>query len=158
MKAGGVLKLNDIEALVQLADDMEKCETVLSELNFKSDLDSTGTIESILARLPDSFQTKWVSRSVKIFNQGREPTFADLTAFVVDRAEEYNSKYGQSVADRKMAHSKTKTTDSNQQKSNQKRRNITTLATSAGTGESSTAGPSEKAASATASSTISCAN
>ena len=59
VKAGGVLKLNDVEALVQLADDMEKCQTVLSELNFKSDLDLTGTIESILARLPDSFQKSW---------------------------------------------------------------------------------------------------
>ena len=154
VKTGGVLKLNDVEALVQLADDMEKCQTVLSELNFKSDLDSTGTIESILARLPDSFQTKWVSRSVKIFNQGREPTFADLTAFVVDRAEEYNSKYGQSVADRKMASLKTKQNDTGtSNKHTQNKRKITTLAASTGTSEASTAGPSEKAASTTASST-----
>ena len=153
VKTGGIVKLNDVEALVQLADDMEKCQTVLSELNFKSDLDSTGTIESILARLPDSFQTKWVSRSVKILNQGREPTFADLTMFVVERAEEYSSKYGQSFAERKLSSSKAKTNDTyTNNKPNQKKRNITTFAASTSTGQPSTAGLSKNEATSTSSS------
>ena len=93
---------------------------------------------------------------MKILNQGREPSFADLTTFVAERAEEYSSKYGQSLADRKMASSKIKPNDSNaSNKPSQKKRNITTLATSASTGEASTAGPSESAASTNASSTAS---
>ena len=51
---GGALKLNDVDALVQLALDMGKCQTVLSELRFTSDLDSTGTILSIVRRLSNA--------------------------------------------------------------------------------------------------------
>ena len=50
--------MNDVEAIVQLADDMEKCQTVLSQLKFASDLDSTGTLRSIVERLPDCLQTR----------------------------------------------------------------------------------------------------
>ena len=93
---GGALNLNDVDALMQLALDMGKCQTVLSELRFTSDLDSTGTLLSIVRRLPDSFQTQWVRRSSKILNNGREATFQDLTSFIEERAEEYSSLYGQS--------------------------------------------------------------
>ena len=69
---GGKLKLNDVDALVQLADDMEKCQTILSQLRFASDLDSTGTLRSIVARLPDCLQMQWVKRSYKILDRGTE--------------------------------------------------------------------------------------
>ena len=50
---GGNIELNDVKALVKLAEDMGKCQNVLSQLLFTSDLDSTGTIETIMRRLPD---------------------------------------------------------------------------------------------------------
>ena len=53
VKKGGTIKPNDVKALVKLADDMRKCQNVLTELQFASDLDSTGTIESIIDRLPE---------------------------------------------------------------------------------------------------------
>ena len=96
---GSAVKLNDVEALVQLALDMGKCQTVLSELQFTSDLDSTGTILSIVRRLPDSFQMQWIRHSNKILKSGREATFNDLTLFVEARADEYSSLYGQSYAE-----------------------------------------------------------
>ena len=107
---------------------------VLTELRFASDLDSTGTIESIIDRLPEGLQNQWVKRSNKILNVGREPTFEDLTVFVEERADDCNSKYGQYVAEKRSASSKPKQYD-NFNKSKEKKRNMTTLATSVdGTG------------------------
>ena len=90
VKKGGAIKLNDVDALVRLADDMRKCQNVLTELRFASDLDSTGTIESIIDRLPECLQNQWVKRSNRILNAGSEPTFHDLTVFVEERAVIYS--------------------------------------------------------------------
>ena len=101
VKEGGSIKPYDVEALVKLADDMQKCQNVLTELEFASDLDSTGTIESIIDRLPESLQNQWIRKSSKIFNIGREPTFQDLTLFVEKQADNCNSKYGRYVAEKR---------------------------------------------------------
>ena len=118
---------------------MGKCQTVLSELRFTSDLDSTGTILSIVRRLPDSFQTQWVRRSNKILNTGREATFKDLTTFVEERADECSSLYGRSYAEDRNA-SKTKQADHDSRKPRDKKRNMTTLATNVQGAGSSAAG------------------
>ena len=65
VKKGGAIKSNDVKALIKLADDMRKCQNVLTELRFASDLDSTGTIESIIDRLPEGLQNQWVKRPTK---------------------------------------------------------------------------------------------
>ena len=105
VKNGKSIELTDVDGLVRLADNMVKCQNVLSHLRFTSDLNSTDTLVSIVERLPDCFQTKWVRRSSKILAQGRDPTFNDLTAFVEERANDYSSKYGQSYAERMIAKS-----------------------------------------------------
>ena len=137
VKKGGAIKLNDVDALVRLADDMRKCQNVLTELRFASDLDSTGTIESIIDRLPECLQNQWVKRSNRILNAGSEPTFQDLTVFVEERADDFNSKYGQYLAEKRAMPSKPRQHD--HFKSKEKRRNVTTFATST-TGETSAAG------------------
>ena len=149
VKNGKKISLDDTSALVQLADDMEKCQTVLSELHFTSDLDSTGTLVSIIQRLPDCFQTKWIGKSNKILNSGREPTFKDLSEFVEERADEFSSKYGQSYAEQKAAYSKTKPqqTQSSKPKETKQKSKVTTLAT-AGASAGSTAGPASSVSSA----------
>ena len=140
VKNGKKISLDDIGALVQLADDMEKCQTVLSELHFTSDLDSTGTLVSIIQRLPDCFQTKWIGKSNKILNTGREPTFKDLAEFVEERADEFSSKYGQSYAEHKVACSRSKPQQQSQASKSKENNCVTTLATSANEPEMSTAG------------------
>ena len=127
---GDKLKLNDVDALVQLADDMEKCQTVLQQLKFASDLDSTGTLRSIVERLPDCLQTQWVKRSNKIFDGGTEPTFRDLTKFVEAKANQYSSKYGQYYAER-MLESSNEVETSVQQNCREKKsvQSATTMAT-----------------------------
>ena len=151
---GGPIKLNDVEAIVRLSNDMRKCRNVLSQLDFTSDLDASGTLESIIARLPDNIQIQWVRKASKILDSGRSATFKDLSLFIEERAKEYSCQFGQSYAERKNAASnKSKPSDANTtNKSNQRKRNITTLATSTSTGETSMAGPSQSAASTTTSS------
>ena len=142
---GGSIKLNNVKALVMLADDMGKCQNVLSQLRFTSDLDSTGTIETIIQRLPDCFQTQWVRRSSKILDQGREPTFKDLTTFIEERAKDYSSKYGQSYAERQAAASASKTKQyEHTSKPKQKKRNATTLSTNVCSCDATTAGPDDE--------------
>ena len=136
---GGPIKPNDVKALIKLSDDMRKCQNVLSELRFASDLDSTGTIESIMDRLPESLQNQWVKRSNKVLNEGREPTFRDLTVFVEERADDYNSKYGQYIAEKRSTSSKQKQQE-NTGKQRERKRHMTTLATTADGAGASAAG------------------
>ena len=129
---------------------MRKCQNVLTELRFASDLDSTGTIESILDRLPESLQNQWIKKSSKILNMGREPTFQDLTIFVEERAHDVNSKYGQYIAEKRSAVSTNpkphdqfnKFQETNKSKPNEGERSqhVTTLSTEV----HSTAGPNVK--------------
>ena len=150
VKKGESINPNDVKALVKLADDMRKCQNVLTELRFASDLDSTGTIESILDRLPESLQNQWIKKSSKILNMGREPTFQDLTTFVEERADDVNSKYGQYIAEKRSAVSTNpnphdqfnKSQDTNKSKSHERQRSqpVTTLSTEV----HSTAGPDVK--------------
>ena len=139
VKKGGTIKPNDVKGLVKLADEMRKCQNVLTELRFASDLDSTGTIESIIDRLPEAMQNQWVKRSSKILNMGREPTFKDLTTFVEERADDFNSKYGQYVAEKRCAASKPRQQE-HVNKSREKKRNVTTLVTSVDGAAERTAG------------------
>ena len=139
---GAKLKLNDVDGLVQLTDDMEKCQTVLSQLKFASDLDSTGTLRSIVERLPDYFQTQWVKRSCKILDRGVEPTLRYLTTFIEERANEYSSKCSQFYAESHEVKSKPADYGGNQHQDKKSR--FTTMATSVGGPGASTAGPDVK--------------
>ena len=120
--SGGPIKLNDVDAIVRLSNDMRKCRNVLSQLEFTSDLDASGTLESIISRLPDNIQIQWVRKASKILDSGRSATFKDLSLFIEERAKEYSCQFGQSYAERKNAASTTaKPHTSNVQKSNQKK-------------------------------------
>ena len=80
-----------------------------------------------------------MKRSNKILNAGSEPTFHDLTTFVEERADDYNSKYGQYVAEKRCAATKQKQFDSSN-KPKEVKRHVSTLATSAESGDASSAG------------------
>ena len=140
---GPTIKLNDVAALTKLQIDMVKCQSVLSRLEFTSDLDSTGTLASIIVRLPDSFQLKWARRSTKILQGGRDTKFSDLVAFVKEECFVYNSKFGQMYAESKSSHANQANDAPNNDKP--KRSTITTLATS-GESASSTTGLSSSSA------------
>ena len=92
---GPPVKQYDVKALVKLKDDMVKCQSVLSLLKFSSDLDCTGTLKSVLGRLPECFHMRWAKRAVKILDGGRTARFSDLVDFVQKEANIYSSQYGQ---------------------------------------------------------------
>ena len=94
VKKGGTIKPNDVKAFVKLADDMRNCQNVLRELRFSSDLDSTGTLENIMDRLPEHLQNQWVKRFSQILEERRDSTFNDLTLFVEQHVKYANSKFG----------------------------------------------------------------
>ena len=142
VRQGPKIKLNDVSALMKLETDMVKCQTVLSRLEFTSDLDSTGTLASIVNRLPDSFQLKWARRSSKILQGGRDTKFYDLVAFVKEEAIVYSSKFGQMYAESKITSNKPSSYESSKKEKSKEKVKVTTLATSA---RESTAGPSSSA-------------
>ena len=110
---------------------MVKCQSVLSRLEFNSDLDSSGTLSLIVKRLPDTFRMKWLRRASKILNGGRNTKFSDLVTFVKEEATIYNSSFGQEYADEKTGASKS-AIDSQRKdiKPKQQKAKVTTLATS----------------------------
>ena len=98
LTSGSAIKASDVNALVQLADDMGVCQIVLSQLRFTSDLDASGTLRSIVKRLPTNIQSKWVECVADIHTHGREATFSDLTAFLEKRARVASTMYGRDLA------------------------------------------------------------
>ena len=96
---GPAIKLNDIASLEQLKNDMVKCQSVLSRLEFNSDLDSSGTLSLIVQRLPDAFQLRWLRRVSKILDGGRGTVFRDLVTFVKEEAKIYSSSFAQTYTE-----------------------------------------------------------
>ena len=134
---------------------MVKCQSVLSRLEFTSDLDSTGTLESIIQRLPDSFQLKWARRAAKILKGGRDTLFVDLVEFIREESSVYNTKFGSAYAERKTATTRHSNDSSKKEKPKPKAK-VTTLATSAGETTGSTAGPPSTASTAATSTSKKC--
>ncbi|XP_018654760.1 hypothetical protein Smp_061980 [Schistosoma mansoni] len=48
----------------------------------------------MVLKLPTHVQQKWLKIAYKIIRGGREPLFADLTAFVKEQADMANTRYG----------------------------------------------------------------
>ena len=89
-------KLNgDAEGLDTLATNMQNCEIALSQMNYLSDLNSMDTLERIVRMLPTTLQNQWAIRTDAITQVGREPSFSDLTMFVVEGARLAGSRFGQ---------------------------------------------------------------
>ena len=97
---GPPIKQYDVKALVKLKDDMVKCQSVLSLLQFSSDLDCTGTLISVCERLPECFHLKWARKAAKILKSGRNTRFSDLVDFVRSETNVYSSKFGLFYAER----------------------------------------------------------
>ena len=90
----------DISSLSNLAIDMRNSELTLTHMNCETDMNSSETIDKIIVRLLTYIQQKWVSVSVRIYNEERLPNFHDVTDFVENWAEAANSRYGQLVGRR----------------------------------------------------------
>ena len=143
MVQGPAIKPNDVDGLVKFSDEMANCQIVLSQLQFASDLDASGTLRSIVKRLPYTVQVKWADKASSLLEQGRNPTFADLSTFVEIRARVASSMFGRDLAcPREQNKPKTQTKpDSKPTNSMQK---VTTLATSLSDSASSGRSPGKR--------------
>ena len=96
LNCGTPLK-NDVQSLVDLANDMARCELTLSQLGHMSDINSTDTLKGIVGRLPYYMRVKWADYIYEKLSKGEEPTFSHLTQFIKRRADVASTTFGKDV-------------------------------------------------------------
>jgi len=95
---GGPIKSNDVQSLMNLSLDMEKCQITLSQIGFVSDIDNTENLRKIVRRLPMHLRSKWAERASALIENSSEPRFNDLLKFVQSRVLVANTMYGQDLS------------------------------------------------------------
>ena len=95
---GPTLKSSDTNGLSDLALELRKCEITLSQLGFKSDVDSSDNLRRLVKRLPMHVRGKWVDFAYSIIESGKEPCFSDLVEFVEKKTRVATSMYGLDLA------------------------------------------------------------
>ena len=89
------LKAKDGEGLRNMATTMEKAMVQLDGIESYSSLNSLGTLQKVVEKLPDRMQEKWVECSFNLTEETkREVTFRDLVRFVQREAAMSNSVFG----------------------------------------------------------------
>ena len=87
------IRQNDGAALTQLFIKMAACLRTLRRMNYMADLDAITTLQTVLSKLPGDIKSKWLSRAMDIYDQGREPNFEDLTQFVNREAATFQTRF-----------------------------------------------------------------
>ncbi|VDP86905.1 unnamed protein product [Echinostoma caproni] len=68
----------ETRSLSNLVTKMQNCSIALNHLEYRSDLDSLQTLESIVRCLPAEMQTAWATEADRIEKRIREATFDEL--------------------------------------------------------------------------------
>ena len=92
--SGPSIGVNDVQALVNLSNEMAKCEMTLKEMGYMSDINSSGTVSGIVKRLPNHIRSKWVERAHGLIEMDIEPDFSHLCQFIENRAKVASTMYG----------------------------------------------------------------
>ena len=75
---GPPIKNDYSKILIDLAQKLEECNTMLEHLNYTSDLNCCQSIVKIVQRLPFAMKSQWLRFASSIERDGREPNFTDL--------------------------------------------------------------------------------
>ena len=94
---GPIIRENENEKLMQLARDMENCGMNLNKLGYQSDINSRHNISAIVLRLPKYLRSEGAKEANNLRDHNKEPDFAALTKFVVNKAKLANTEYGRLV-------------------------------------------------------------
>ena len=129
LTTGQCIKANDVNGLVSFADDLRICDTVLSQLDFSSDLDASGTLRSLAKRLPYNLRQKWVEKASTILKNGKQPKFKELAQFVNDRAVIASNQFGLDLANDSKEKNDENIRSQTKPKENNKDSSVSTLAT-----------------------------
>ena len=88
---GPVVKPNDVEGL-------GKCQSILGQLQFQSNLGSTDTLKQVAHRMPNYLYAKWVDVAADILANNKQPRFFDLVNFIKARARVASTLFGRDYA------------------------------------------------------------
>ena len=93
---GAQLRPSDYKGLSDLAHDMQQCSIALKLLGYKCDLDSGETMLKISRRFPTHVRARWIRESSNIIDRyNRDPTFEEMTWYILGEARTANTMYGQ---------------------------------------------------------------
>ena len=91
---GKTIDQDDPKKLLDFSRELTKTEDTLTALGYTADINATSNLLLIVNRLPGSLQEKWADQAFNIQETEREPTFHDLSDFVMKQARVANSTYG----------------------------------------------------------------
>ena len=94
---GPIIQENENEKLMQLVRDLENCGMNLNKLVYQSDVNSRHNISAIVLCHPKYLRSEWAKEANNLRGQSKEPNFAALTKFVVNKAKLANTEYGRLV-------------------------------------------------------------
>ena len=97
---GPPIKMNDTEAIRQLAADMRSC-AIACDGRPESSLNAHVTIGNIFKRLPNNLQDKFLSSISMQLERGRPATFSQLSEFLQRTTRLQNTYLGQMVCNRR---------------------------------------------------------
>ena len=78
---------DNFKALFKLAQELEKCNTMLEHLNHFSNLNCFQSIAKIVQELRFAMQSQWRRFVSSIERDGHKPNFTDLKRFIVNKAD-----------------------------------------------------------------------
>ena len=84
---GPVIRSDDSNALIKLAQELEECNTTLRFMKYYSDVNNFDNIAKIVGRLSFFMQSRWLRFAAFLKKQDREPSFEDLVGFVKNESE-----------------------------------------------------------------------
>ena len=99
LSEGPPINLNDREALLDLADDLESCEIALTVAGRLNQINNEDKMIRILRRVPPYLRSRWQKRVQEIRAAGRDPNLEDLKKMIRGAAKEKNDPVFGSILD-----------------------------------------------------------
>ena len=90
LSEGPPINLNDREALLDLADDLESCELILTVAGRLNQINNEDEILKILRRATPYLRSRWQKRVQEIRANDRDPNLEDLKKMIRGAAKEKN--------------------------------------------------------------------
>ena len=82
---GKEIQDNDDEGLSELYYSISDCLVTLKQLDYASDMYSSGTLRQVVLRLPIRMQHKWADVKLRLRTSGQDPSLIDLESWLQNR-------------------------------------------------------------------------
>ena len=99
LRRGPPIRLNDSEALNDLADDLENCEITLKVSGRLDQVNNKDRMVKILQKVPPYLHSHLLKTVKEIRVCGRDPTFTDLKKLICSATKEKNDPVFGSILD-----------------------------------------------------------